>query len=192
MDDYEFEMPTPCSHCGEIFDLNDGRCSDKWYPDTTICEACSVLEQEEIEEDSRWEETNTDLSNILYDFKQVDCWRKLSEENIRTMKDIIAAVDLNSKKDGTPMRVFKITCGDYYYGYTGGTPIQAIDNFKAELGEDEIDEIEEIPESEWDKKEITIYEDNDTSKNPFFVSIREVMDNSCFPSMIFTNDFSGF
>jgi hypothetical protein len=47
----EMEMPTPCQHCGKIFDLNDGWGSDKWYPKTIICEACHELEEKEVELD---------------------------------------------------------------------------------------------------------------------------------------------
>ena len=50
MENYDFEMPTPCQHCGEIFDLNDGFGSEKWYPNTVICEECYRKEEAEIEE----------------------------------------------------------------------------------------------------------------------------------------------
>lgn len=43
----EMEMPTPCQHCGEWFDLNDGCTSEKWYPNTVICDDCA--NEEEIE-----------------------------------------------------------------------------------------------------------------------------------------------
>lgn len=62
----EMEMPTPCQHCGEIFDLNDGYGSEKWYKNTVICENCYRKEEDEIEEDDRWEEINIDISNALY------------------------------------------------------------------------------------------------------------------------------
>lgn len=62
----EFEMPTPCEHCDEVFDLNDGYCSEKWHPNITICEKCHKEEELEIEEDDRWETINLDLTNALY------------------------------------------------------------------------------------------------------------------------------
>ena len=50
----EMDIPTPCQHCGELFDLNDGGASSKWYPNTIICPQCSDEEDKEIEEDDRW------------------------------------------------------------------------------------------------------------------------------------------
>ena len=47
----QMEMPTPCEHCGKTFDLNDGRRSNKWHLDITICEQCGIAEMQEIEED---------------------------------------------------------------------------------------------------------------------------------------------
>lgn len=81
--DYEpMEMPTPCEHCGTIFDLNDGRCSEKWHPNTTICEKCYEEEELEIEEDERWEEINLEISNALYIPKTEEgAWAKVTDEN---------------------------------------------------------------------------------------------------------------
>lgn len=81
--DYEpMEMPTPCEHCGTIFDLNDGRCSEKWHPNTTICEKCYEEEELEIEEDDRWEEINLEISNALYIPKTEEgAWGKVADEN---------------------------------------------------------------------------------------------------------------
>lgn len=81
MEDYGFEMPTPCQHCGEIFDLNDGRASDKWYKNTVICETCWDKEQEEIEEDDRIYEVNLEVSNALYGFDKEGAWAELTDEN---------------------------------------------------------------------------------------------------------------
>ncbi len=47
--DMLFEMPTPCEHCGEWFDLNDGYPSRKWHKDITICPKCHNEEMIEIE-----------------------------------------------------------------------------------------------------------------------------------------------
>lgn len=47
----EMEMPCPCQRCGNWFDLNDGVGSQKWYPNTVICENCADEEDEEIERD---------------------------------------------------------------------------------------------------------------------------------------------
>jgi Fe2+ or Zn2+ uptake regulation protein len=80
--DYEqMEMPTPCEHCGEIFDLNDGYGSEKWHKDVVICEKCYREEEAEIEEDERWEGINIDVSNALYELKEEGAWAKLTDEN---------------------------------------------------------------------------------------------------------------
>lgn len=78
----EMEMPTPCQHCGEIFDLNDGYGSEKWYKNTVICENCYREEEKEVEEDERWEEINIEVSNALYGLdKETNISKFLDEEN---------------------------------------------------------------------------------------------------------------
>ena len=91
----EMEMPTPCAHCGEIFDLNDGSASDKWYRDTIICEKCSDKEQKEIEEDERWEDINIEVSNALYSLdEEKNIKNLLSKEN----QELIMKITNNLKK----------------------------------------------------------------------------------------------
>lgn len=58
------------------------------------------------------------------------------------------------------MKVFKFYCENYYYAYTGETEEEAKECLFEENGEMEIEKIEEIPESEWDEKFISIWEDN--------------------------------
>lgn len=88
---FEMDMPTPCTHCGDIFDLNDGYGSDKWYPNIVICENCYNKEQEEIEEDERWENINTELTNALYSLNQEkDINSRLSAENREQIRKIAA------------------------------------------------------------------------------------------------------
>lgn len=85
MEDYkeEMDMPTPCIHCGELFDLNDGGTSGKWYPSTIICPQCSTQEDGEIEEDERWETINNEVSNALYDLENEENLKsRLDEDNI--------------------------------------------------------------------------------------------------------------
>lgn len=57
------EMPTPCQQCGKWFDLNDGNTSQKWFPNTVICESCADEEEKEIERDEEIE----DLKNAIGD-----------------------------------------------------------------------------------------------------------------------------
>lgn len=84
------------------------------------------------------------------------------------------------------MKVFKFISGEYYYAYSGETEEQARETLFDEIGEMEIDSVEEIPESEWDDQIIAIYEDNDIGSEPFYTSIRELI--SATPEMIFSNN----
>lgn len=78
----EMETPTPCQHCGKIFDLNDGYGSEKWHKNTVICENCYREEEKEVEEDERWEEINIEVSNALYGLdKEANISKLLDEEN---------------------------------------------------------------------------------------------------------------
>ena len=90
--DNEMETPTYCQHCCEIFDLNDGRCSEKWYPNVIICENCWNVEREEIEEGGRWEDINIDISNALYDIEKEGAWSKLTHDNKRLIINLISNI----------------------------------------------------------------------------------------------------
>ena len=85
------------------------------------------------------------------------------------------------------MKVFKFSSGDTYWAYSGETVGIAMNQLFDEVGEMDIDNIEEIPESEWDELKISIWEDNDTSKEPFKISIRNQMTGD-YPQQIFTNE----
>lgn len=85
------EMPTPCEHCGDIFDLNDGYGSEKWHTNIVICKSCFEKETEEIEEDEYWEGINIDLSNALYSLdKEQNLKDRLDKDNIDLVKKIAA------------------------------------------------------------------------------------------------------
>ena len=88
------------------------------------------------------------------------------------------------------MRVFKFYCGELYYAYAAQTKEEAVQQFTDDIG-DYFTVCEEIPESEWDKKVIKIWEYNDFNKKPFKVSIRESIIGT-EPQQIFTNDHSNF
>ncbi|WP_034746973.1 hypothetical protein [Chryseobacterium vrystaatense] len=82
----EMEMPTPCIHCGDLFDLNDGYGSDKWHPNITICDKCHEEEEKEIERDEEIEDYIDNLSD--------------AEENVKRYRKLLTelGVDLPEKK----------------------------------------------------------------------------------------------
>lgn len=86
------------------------------------------------------------------------------------------------------MKVFEFTTAEFYYAFSGKDFDRAKELFDENLGDEEIVSSREIPESEWDEKKIAIHEDNNTSKKPFYVSIRQEL--SDYPSFIYTNDYS--
>lgn len=66
----EDSMPVPCSKCGSWFDLTDGVGSDKWFPNTVICEDCGIVEQEEIERDNEIRRALELLDDALYTVRE--------------------------------------------------------------------------------------------------------------------------
>lgn len=86
----EFEMPTPCQCCGDIFDLNDGIGSEKWYPGTVICETCARIEEKEIEIDDEIENCKNNLSDAEWTIKDET---KNLEELSEKLKKIEAQAD---------------------------------------------------------------------------------------------------
>lgn len=66
----EDSMPAHCQKCGGMFDLYDGRGSDKWFPGTVICEKCAAEEEKEIELDEEIIEATTTLDEALYTIRE--------------------------------------------------------------------------------------------------------------------------
>lgn len=95
---FEMEMPTPCRSCGEIFDLNDGYESEKWFRGIIICEECHEKEEDEIDEDERWQQLNEDLSNALFSFSEEKAWDRLSDDNLSRIKEIPVLVKLQIER----------------------------------------------------------------------------------------------
>jgi len=85
------------------------------------------------------------------------------------------------------MKAFKFTTGDIYYGYSGHDENEAKEVMFEDMGETDINTVEEIPESEWDNKFIAVYEDNDLEQEPIYLSIRESLSGET-PILLFTND----
>ena len=88
------------------------------------------------------------------------------------------------------MKVFKIHSDTCYYGIAAMTEQEAKECFVENVNDniEAITSIEEVPESEWDKKDIKIYEDNDPEKESFLVSIRECLTGDTGAFIIFSND----
>jgi len=63
----EMEMHTPCQKCGEWFDLNDGKASEKWFIQTIICSDCGEKERIIIELESDIEDYQDELEEAQDD-----------------------------------------------------------------------------------------------------------------------------
>lgn len=93
LDPDTMEMPCPCEHCGNWFDLHDGYASEKWYQERNlvICEKCHEEEESEIEDDDYWYDVNIELSNALYGLdKKEGTWDKLEKNNQALIIDIVS------------------------------------------------------------------------------------------------------
>lgn len=88
------------------------------------------------------------------------------------------------------MKVFKIYSDGCYYGIAALTEQEAKECFAEEINDDitSISKIEEVPESQWDKRDITIHEDNDPERASWKVSIRESLSSDNEPEILFSND----
>jgi hypothetical protein len=85
------------------------------------------------------------------------------------------------------MKVIEFKADGFIYGYAGQTEQEIRDFIIEEYGDEEFDDVVEIPESEWDKETIAIWEDNNFDEEPYYISIREaIVGNE--PQMIYSND----
>jgi len=87
------------------------------------------------------------------------------------------------------MKVFKFNSEGYTYAVAALTKIAATAHIIDSGCVTKLDSVEEIPESEWDKKTITTYEDNDSENEPSLISIRDVICGE-EPQLVYTNDHS--
>lgn len=85
------------------------------------------------------------------------------------------------------MKVFRFNCGELYYVYSGNNQEEAREALMEEQSPKMVGGVEEIPEDQWDEKRISMWEDNDYTKTPYKVSIRDLMIGS-EPQLLFTND----
>ena len=71
------EMPCPCQKCHGWFDLHDGTGSEKWFPDTVICDECAEIERQEIETEEEIKEVKSDIEDAEITIK--DSKERLAE-----------------------------------------------------------------------------------------------------------------
>jgi hypothetical protein len=89
----EFEMPTPCTECGEIFELHDGRPNPRSIY-VVICAGCADKADEEVERDEEIEEIRREIEDAEYDMQ-------IASETIRGAKDRLRelGIDPEVKKE---------------------------------------------------------------------------------------------
>ena len=78
--DEDMDMPCPCKKCGKWFDLNDGVGSEKWFPNTVICEQCGKEEEKEIERDEEISDLKVQLEDAVFTVN--DCKKSLKQFGI--------------------------------------------------------------------------------------------------------------
>lgn len=84
------------------------------------------------------------------------------------------------------MKVFEFIADGYKYGIASQT-FEEAEKFLFDEYADTYESQKEIPSIEWDKPFITMYEDNDTSSEPFNVSINDVLCGN-EPQIIYSTD----
>lgn len=85
------------------------------------------------------------------------------------------------------IRVFKFYYDEYHTTVSSKTEQEALDELIEFEGDVEVNKMEEIFECDWDKKFIDCYPDNDRSRRPFKLSIRECLEGNT-PTIIFSNN----
>ena len=85
--DHNMEMPTPCQKCGGWFDLNDGYGSEKWFPNTVICEDCYNEEEKEIRLDEQMEEVTDRISELEWDIEENTKELNRLKEELKTLQN---------------------------------------------------------------------------------------------------------
>lgn len=85
-DEDDFEMPTPCQHCGKIFDLNDGVGSTRWHPNTVICGSCGKKEDDEIEQDEEIQHIQNSIEDA--EFTIIECLKRAKELDFKPVMQL--------------------------------------------------------------------------------------------------------
>lgn len=85
------------------------------------------------------------------------------------------------------MKVFKLFSDEYFYAISALTPEQAKETLDDWASGINVLRHEEIPPEDWDELNIEMHEDNDAEKEPFFVSIRDLVSETD-SEILFSND----
>lgn len=86
------------------------------------------------------------------------------------------------------MKVLEFQHNGMLYAFFAQTEELAIEEFKENISEVGFT-YKEIPQSEWDKETVDVYEDNQFDSKPYKASILDLICGE-EPQMIYTNDFS--
>lgn len=80
----ELEMPTPCTECGDIFELLDGRRNPRGGS-VVICSDCADKADEEIERAEEIEELREEIENAEYDIEIAQHTIKGAKDRLREL-----------------------------------------------------------------------------------------------------------
>lgn len=85
--DHNMEMPCQCQKCNGWFDLHDGVGSDKWVPNTVICEDCANIEQKEIEIEDEIEDLKNEIEDAEYTISSGNARMAELERQLKDIQD---------------------------------------------------------------------------------------------------------
>lgn len=85
------------------------------------------------------------------------------------------------------MKVFEFKSEGFRCAFSGQNEDEAKQALIEAIGEMDIDEVLQIPESDWDEARILMFENDDPETKPYCVSIRDIL-HEYAPMMIYSND----
>jgi hypothetical protein len=117
----------------------------------------------------------------------VQWWKPTPQNRIRELQKAGALIAAEIDRYlAMPWKIYNFSKDGRSYDVKAKTKEEAV-SFLALEHDIDIKNCFEVPESAWDKKTIPCYEDNDTEKEPFFLSLREAM-SSDETELLATND----
>lgn len=120
----------------------------------------------------------------------LDMKYKPSENN--RIRDLVKAgaliaAEIDRLNANSKMKVFEFKSEGFRCAFSGRNEVEASEALFEATGGMDIDEVKEIPESEWDEKRIKMHENDDPETKPYYVSIRDILHEDA-PMMIYSND----